>query len=290
MALAAFALYWLAPMLVGQAPQAAEPISATATTSELYQHVAATYGPAVVTIKFVQKTQGRFGDADNENEINGTMVAADGLVLCSNLLLGAGGGRRGMRSVPTDIRVLVGDDMQGQPARFVARDSELDLAWLRIDVPPGRSYAFVDLENAAKAAGRPQVGERVLALALMGRYFGQAVLVTEGQVAGKTRKPRELYVVRGAVDTDPGLPVFSARAEVIGFACLQQPSAEEVSGNFANLLARGRGLILPIQAVQKATVRAREVEAEEKAAEPAQKAESEAPAEADNSADELEED
>lgn len=229
-----------------------------------YQHLLDTYAPTLVTIKFVQKTQGRFGEFEGENEINGVMIEPTGLVLCSNLMLGGSASRRGGgRSVPSEIKVLIGDDTQGLDAKFVARDTELDLAWLQIKDPGERKFASLDLAAATKDAVTPRLGQRLLTLGVMGRYFGQEVLVSEGFVAGRTHKPRELYVLRGSVDTDPGLPVFTSDGQLAGFACIQQPDSDEVSGNAANLTARGRGLILPVRTVAKAMAQAKEVRSEE---------------------------
>jgi hypothetical protein len=119
----------------------------------------------------------------------------------------------------------------------------------------------MDLAAAAEKPAHLTLGQRVLTLGVMGRFFGQEVLVSEGLVAGRTQKPRRLFVIRGGLDTDPGLPVFTTGGSVIGVACIQQPEADEISGNPANLIARGRGLVLPVETVAKATQRAREVEA-----------------------------
>ena len=238
-----------------------------------YQQVLKTYGPTLVTINYVPKTPGSGGDLEGENEITGVMIEPTGLVLCSNSLLGGLRLRfREGRAVPTNIRIMIGDDTEGLPAVFLARDTELDLAWLRIKQPAAageRKFPYLDLETAAKTARKPVLGERLLALGVMGRYFGQEVLVTEGLVAGRTRKPRDLIVMRGSLDTDPGLPVFTADGHVIGFACLQQPDPEELAGGPANLMSRGRGLIVPIEAVAKATVRAKEVQSGDEPVAPA---------------------
>jgi S1-C subfamily serine protease len=229
-----------------------------------YQQLRKTHAPALVTVRFVQKTQGSYGDFEGENEINGVMIEPTGLVLCSNTMLGGMHSRFGEgRAVPTDIKVLIGDDTEGRPAKFIARDTELDLAWLQIKDPGDRRFACLDLPAAVEAGVKLKLGQRLLALGVMGRYFGQEVLVSEGYIAGRTHKPRDLYVVRGALDTDPGLPVFTARGELAGFACIQQPDADEISGNPANMLARGRGLILPVETVAKATASAKQVRAAE---------------------------
>jgi hypothetical protein len=75
-----------------------------ATPTQLeYEHLHKTYAPMLVTIKYVQQLQNRFGDFGGENEITGVMVDPTGLVLCSNLMLLGGRPRTGGQSVPTDI-------------------------------------------------------------------------------------------------------------------------------------------------------------------------------------------
>ena len=232
----------------------------TAVETE-YQSLLKAHAAALATVKYVPKTPGSSGDLEGENEITGVMIEPRGLVLCSNTLLGGVRSRfREGHAVPTNIRVLIGEDTEGLPATFIARDTELDLAWLQIKEPGEREFAYLDLAAVAEDGVKPRLGQRVLALGVMGRYFGREVLVSEGQVAGRTHKPRELYIVRGNLDTDPGLPVFATDGQLIGFACLQQPDAEEFAGSPANMLARGRGLILPVETVAKATARAKEVQ------------------------------
>jgi S1-C subfamily serine protease len=230
------------------------------TVEAEYQQLRKTHAPALVTVRYVQKTQGSYGDFEGENEINGVMIEPTGLVLCSNTMLGGMHSRfREGRAIPTDIKILIGDDTEGRAAKFIARDTELDLAWLQIKDPGDHRFACLDLPAAVQAGVKLKLGQRLLALGVMGRYFGQEVLVSEGQVAGRTHKPRELYVVRGALDTDPGLPVFTAQGQLAGFACIQTPDADEITGNPANMLARGRGLILPVETVAKATASAKQV-------------------------------
>ncbi len=238
----------------------AAPRTASAELAQEYRHLRELHGGAIVTIKYVQKTEANLGEFEGQNEIPGVMVSPEGVVLCSNLMLAGRGGR----STPRDIKVLVGDAQDGLDAQFIARDTELDLAWLRIKSPGDRKFACIDLAAAAKSPVRLSLGERVLGLGMMGRYFGQELLVTEAYVAGKTHKPRELYVIRGSLDTDPAMPVFTADGQVAGFACVQSPDPDEVTGNYGALVARGRGLILPVESVAKATRRALE------SAEPAQ--------------------
>jgi S1-C subfamily serine protease len=239
------------------------PADDAAVRSE-YEALLKTQAPALVRIKYVQQTQGARGDYEGENEIVGVMIEPTGLVMCSNTRFGGSRGRfRSGRSIPTKIKVLVGDDTEGLEARFVARDTELDLAWVQIKEPGDRRFACIDLS----AAEEPVLGQRVLTLGLMGKYFGEAVLVSEGRLAGHTHKPRDLYIFRGSLDTDAGLPVFTAAGRLVGFATLQRPEADEVSGDMSGMTTRGYGLILPAATMAKATARAKEVQATEESEE-----------------------
>ena len=117
-----------------------------------YQQLRKTHAPALVTVRYVQKTQGNFGDFEGENEINGVMIEPTGLVLCSNTMLGGMHSRfREGRAVPTDIKILIGDDTEGRAAKFIARDTELDLAWLQIKDPGDHRFACLDLPAAVQA-------------------------------------------------------------------------------------------------------------------------------------------
>lgn len=244
--------------------------SAGASLAQQYEQLRDAYRDALVTIRFVLKVDDPMGAFAGENEIAGAMVSADGVVLCSNLMLGGSGGRAVQgRCMPTDIKVFTRDCAEGLDAQFVARDTELDLAWLKVKSNAAQKLACIDLTSSMPGAAAPQLGDRVLGLGLMGRYFGQEVLVTESLLVGRTHKPRDLYVIRGALDTDPGLPVFTAEGQVLGFACIQSPDPQEFAPgtNYAAMIARGRGLILPLETVSKATARAlRTDQAGEKAA------------------------
>lgn len=240
-----------------------------------YEQLRQAYASALVTIKYLEKTQGSYGDFQGEKEITGVMIEPTGLVLCSNTQLGRSSRYWG-RSIPTEIKILSGDDTEGLDAKFVARDTELDLAWLQIKEPGERKFPHLDLRGAARDPVRPKLGERLLTMGVMGKYFGKEVLVTEGYIAGRTRKPRDLYVSRGDMDNDPGLPVFTPQGKLVGFECLQRPDADEVTGSRSDMTTRGFGLILPLATVAKATERAREILAAEQAEEAGATGQSEA--------------
>ncbi len=237
------------------------PASVGADAPSDYESLVAKRAPVLVTVKFVLKTQGGFGDREEESEITAIMIDAGGLVLCSNTALaGPRFLQRFSRATPTHIKVLVGEDTEGLDGELVTRDSELDLAWVRIKEPGDRTFAHLDLSSASK----PRIGQRLLGLRRMGKYFGRAVVVSEGRLGGQAAKPRNLYVPVGGLDVSVGLPVFTVDGTVLGVVVVQMPEHGELENNPRSFMDAGRdmfgGLILPAGDVLKATRRAMEAD------------------------------
>ena len=234
--------------------------------------------PAIVSIKFVLKVNmgAMFGggqEQESESEVNGVLIDAKGLVLCSNTqLAGFVGmmkqfmGEMGsqMTATPTDIKVLVGDDAEGKEAEIIARDTELDLAWVRIKNPGEAPFPFVDFSQSASA----KVGEEVYAVRRLGKFFARSTVAAEGRIAGTTTKPRDLTIPTGNIGTAYGMPVFGAGGKPIGVVVMQVPESEGSDGNPMAMLGRMSGMqdmmngfILPAAEVVKATKRALETAA-----------------------------
>ncbi|CAG1010452.1 hypothetical protein PHYC_03854 [Phycisphaerales bacterium] len=220
--------------------------------------------PPLVTVKYVLKGDdsgmGMFGDGgDREMEVTGVMIEGSGLVLVSNtemggmmarfarMMPGMGGGAP---PKPTDIKVLVGEDTQGVEASLIARDSELDLAWVRVKKAPEKPYAFLDLTSSAA----PKVGDYLYSVGRMGKFFDRAPVIHEFRLVGIAKKPRDLYIGGGA---GMGLPVYNAAGDVIGVTSLILPSDEEMEGAeegmFGGMGDTAGGMIVPAAEVVKAT-------------------------------------
>lgn len=225
----------------------------------------------LVTVKFVLKTSmGGMGDQESDTEVTGVMIDPKGLVLCSDTQLGGfmrmlakmmpmmGGN---MNATPTDIKVLIGDDTEGLEAELVARDSELDLAWIRIKDAGDVKFDYLDLTKGASVA----IGQRVVAVRRMSKYFGRAATVIEGRITGTTKKPRDLYIPSIEFSMAQGLPIYTEGGKLVGFTITQTPEAEDTGGGFNPMAMLGQmsgiqemmaGLILPAQVAAKATKRA----------------------------------
>ncbi len=229
-----------------------------------FQKMIDSKGAALVTVKFVLKVKmggmmGGMGDQENEMEVTGVMIEPGGLVLCANSSMGGLSGMMsrfmggGMTATPTDIKVLIGDDTEGLEAKLLARDSDLDLAWVQIKEPGDKQFEFVDFTNGPKA----KVGQRLLSLNRLDKHFDRALVVTAGRVGGVAKKPRELYLPADDF-TGMGQAVFTPDGAAVGFSIMQLPDQE---GDFnpmrmmsmSSLSNMSTGKILPAAEVLKAT-------------------------------------
>lgn len=225
--------------------------------ANLYTRLIQEHASALVTLKFVLEAPAEYGGGEQEMESSGVMIEKDGLVLAANSQFGGFFAMMGgVTPAIKNIRVLVGDDTKGVEATLVARDSELDLAWVRISTPPAEGYDHLVLSDSASAG----VGERIVMLSKMGKFFDRAPVVTEAAVGGVTSKPRRLLVPNQFL-LQFGMPVFSAEGRLVGITVVQSPSSEEEGDSVSTMMGSTdslRGLILPAEDVLAATRRAKE--------------------------------
>lgn len=229
--------------------------------SDSYERLLKEKAPALVTVKYVLKVEDEESVDESEEELTGVMIDPSGIVMCSSASLAAPKllEAYGVRASAARIKVLIGEKDEELDAKIVARDQELDLAWLRIKAAAGRKFDAIDLSKSVKA--RP--GDRLLTITRLDKYFERAAVVHEGPLAGVLRKPRDLYAVSSGMDGETGLPVFNLEGSLVGVFVLQMPDREDSEGDPDGLLDAVDVFILPADAVEKATKRAMQAEKDE---------------------------
>lgn len=245
-AAALVALAGLAVLSLGAAPDPAAPAPQQASVKTFAEQRANT----LVTIKFILKSP----EGEEESEAPGVLISGEGLVLTSNFLLG--GGPYGGDATPTDIKILVGEDTQGVDATFIARDTELGLAWVKVDKAPPTPYAFIDFADSAQVA----VGDKIMGLQKLGKFFGLAPWVAETTVGATTTKPRNLVIPSGtALAGEMVMPIFDGAGKIVGVTTFILPEQEEMKDAGQSLRrVAGLGMILPASDVVTATSNAME--------------------------------
>lgn len=247
------------------------PVTASGATSpaeapvspfaEDWGKVLETRSAALASIKFVMKIEP--GSQEQEAEITAVMIDSKGILLCSNTQTGGfppllQSRMGGMTATPINIKVLLGDDTDGLPAKIIARDSELDLAWIQIDDAGDRTFTAVDFTQGQT----PAVGETLLTVARLGKFFDRAPILQTTRLGGITRMPRRLYIPADAsIANELGTPVFTTTGAPVGFTVLQLPEVEDVEGGGMNAREYMSVVILPAEDVVRATARAMEAAA-----------------------------
>lgn len=241
------------------------------------------HADALVTVKFVLKLKMAGGGDEFDGEVTCQLIDAEGLVLCSNTELGGYvtlvsriSGRGGnVSAVPAEIEVLLGDSTEGLKARLLTRDTDRDLAWIRIEeMPETAPLPYLDFSQNAEV----EIGDKLYSLRRLNKFFGSEPVVSEGVLIAKLRKPRRLLLPSNPKSPGFGVPVFTADGRLVGITVLQLPGVEDDAARiFGNPTARlGTsvglqdmigGLILPASEVVKATELAREISAADEAEE-----------------------
>jgi hypothetical protein len=262
LALALLQLALAAPASAAAAPKAGKasnPAKAPAAERPEWGRLIAQSSDALVAVKFVLQLKGAKGsDRSSEEEAFCLLLDPSGIVLCPSGYIGIAPQslRRsmgGMSATPTEFKVLVGDDPEGYEARLLARDADLELAWLQIKAP-GKKLPALDLS----ARPQPQVGDKLLTLQRTPRYLGRAPIVSENALGGTATRPRPLLMLAG-LGLAPGVPVFSNAGVLVGVTIAQR--ADE--GERPSLGQRVPTLVLSVEELAAATKRAQEPPASE---------------------------
>jgi len=274
---------WVVPLLLLQTPLLAQDYT------ERLESLVTKLSPSIVTVKAVLRTETKFtGESQaQESRLNmtGVSVSDDGLVMVSNTafspmrameMMGMPGdvqGEMGMKTTPTSIKVVYGNEETEYDAFLAATDTNLDLAFVKVEGLGERKVPFVDFGAGTDAI----VAQRVVQVNRLGRGYDYAPYFQTALVNGEISTPRKAWLLEGSISTF-GLPVFALGGEVIGVLTtipsgIKEPgSAEGFSFSmFMRLLGGGGGttgtsFVLPAAVVkgivEQAKVRAVEVAAQ----------------------------
>jgi S1-C subfamily serine protease len=259
--LVALSLMGASTLAGGSAPAAAQRVETARAAEPNYASIMADRSPAMALIKFILTVDAGGQSQDIEGEAMAVMIDPKGLLVMCGAEIGQA---KGMSATPKELKVCIGDDTEGVLAKLVGRDSELDLAWLRIEKPADKGYSAIDPSKAAT----PKVGDTLVGLERMGKYFDRAPVVFTTMVGGITKKPRELFIPSPGGSTQfmfIGTPYFSAGGEFVGLSVIQRPNADSEDGMNSRVRERltrfDQGFkILPAAEIVSATARAVEAE------------------------------
>lgn len=240
--------------------------------------------PAIVSVKFVLTLSISHGGENQKHEQNsevrGVLIDASGLVMLANnyfsppaqlaaMLRQRGGGVEG---APSAVKVLFANEAKEHDAVIVARDSNLNVAFVQIIDLEKREVSWVDVSKPAEA----KIGSSLLGITRMSRGFDCAPRFGRVLITGRVEKPRAMWAVASNFE-GLGLPVFDTSGGVVGILAMQEGSEGVDDGGMGG---GGGVFLLPLAAIQGSIDQARKLAPEKVKKALAEKEEAaEAPAE-----------
>lgn len=202
---------------------------------EAARKVLGRYGPALVMVRLTLKARMVFQGREETGpettiETAGTLISADGLTVLSDFttdptaMFQREEGPR-FESDVSDVRLLLQDGRE-LPARFVLRDTDLDVAF----VAPTEAVANLPSVSFEKAP-LPAPMDDLVFLSQLGKSLNREVAVSIGQVRAVVKRPRTFVVPdESGRLSSLGTPAFDARARPVGLLVMRRAPAGQDGG------------------------------------------------------------
>lgn len=197
--------------------------------------------------------------AESRQDILGTVIDSAGLTVVSlsatdpaqmlESLGQQGDAKSRVESELIDVKLLV-DGGTELPAEMVARDPELDLAFIRPKTKPSAPLAAVDLTKT----GKVRVLDQVIALNRLGSAAGRAASASAERISAIVEKPRLFYVPEtGMTSTALGAPAFTLTGDLLGIFVMRASKGRAGAGGVTVQGGNVMGIIIPAEDVLKAS-------------------------------------
>ena len=204
-----------------------------------FQSVVEKRAPSLATVKAVVKSEMKGAGQSNAQEsrvsMQGVVVSADGLVMVSNSpfspkrymeMLGAPPeAMQGMTATPSAIKVVFGSEEKEYDAFLAATDTNLDLAFVKVEGLADRKLTAVEFDSDATLT----VGQKLVQVGRLARAFDYAPYYQSGRICGAITKPRTAWMLEGSMSI-LGLPVFSMDGSAVGVLSTITGGARDESG------------------------------------------------------------
>jgi hypothetical protein len=196
---------------------------------------------------------------EDRANVRGAVVDADGLIVLENDAAGGDSTGTGtamlarfgasVKVVASDVRVTFADEGKEYPAVLVARDTNLDLAYVRILDLEGRKVTPVDFASGPVT----RTGDPLLLVTRKSRGFDCAALLLRCYASMRVERPRPMWEVTGDV-VDKGLPLYDRAGR---FAGLVVGQAGSEGGTEENPFENAGTFLLPPETFAKSLAAAK---------------------------------
>jgi hypothetical protein len=161
--------------------------------------------------------RGGRGSAEQKLEVNGTVIAANGLTVTSLASIDprVGRGRGGGENSDTEfkeVKLRLADNTE-VPAMVVLKDAELDLAFIAplAGAGPAQTFPFLNLEDA----GQAEVLGTYFDMTRLPKNMQRTPVIQTVSVLGLIERPRKLILT---TDQTLGCPVFDMNGKPLGIS------------------------------------------------------------------------
>ncbi len=196
---------------------------APAETTNSYAQLMQKIAPNIVTVrivaKFEIKAEGETQTQESKFTQQGAVITADGIVMLSGVLLSAESFKElvgfdeedvSLSISPQSLKVIFGQETQEYDATLIALDSQLGVAFLKINDLGGRQVEPIEF----KEVNLP-IGSELVTVSRLPRGFDYAPYFSTGRVISEVSKPRRAFLLEGNI-SELGLPVYSRNGDAVG--------------------------------------------------------------------------
>jgi S1-C subfamily serine protease len=200
----------------------AAPLSAaTEAEAAMGREIVKKNADTIVTIELVVNGgaggRGGRGSSEQKVEVNGTVIAPNGLTVTSLASIDPRVGRGRGNSESSDsefkeVKLRLADNTE-IPAMVVLKDAELDVAFIApiASTGPAKTYPYLNLEDS----GKPEVLGTYFDMTRLPKNMQRVPVIQTVSVLGLIEKPRRLILT---TDQTLGCPVFDMQGKPLGIA------------------------------------------------------------------------
>lgn len=196
--------------------------SQTASQDEIYRSVLDKNSDCVVNITYILNMKVEMGQGasnrQEKDETCGIVLSQDGLILVNNSQISGGAEISMIMKTnsdqfdikPTDFKVVLPDGSE-LPAKLLVKDSDLDIAFLKITDLKGKTLKPIDIDKAKEI----KIGEEILGITRYGKSLHFAPRFHIFTINAILDFPRLMYDIDGS-SPFLGMPAFSEDGKFIG--------------------------------------------------------------------------
>ncbi len=181
--------------------------------------------PALAAVHFVARNESPSGGfAEWEGDLCGILVSADGLVVVPGTIRPD----RKVRTTLVDISVTTTDGGKFTAA-FLGKDSDLNLAFLKIRQAPAAGLPFLRFDPSATL----EIGDPVIVFGILPENLESARRCEPTRISGVLTRPRRVLLATDTLLDNAGSPVVKLDGTVAGLVASPRLGRAAVSGTLS---------------------------------------------------------